>query len=40
MTPEDQEYKTSISDRSTFALHQVLHLFDETRWSRTFKPIR
>lgn len=39
-TPEEQQYKTSVSDRSTFALHQALHLFDETRWSRTLRRIK
>lgn len=40
LTPDDQQYKTSVSDRSTFALHQALHFFDETRWSRTLQRIR
>ncbi|MEG9438602.1 signal peptidase I [Edaphobacter sp. HDX4] len=39
-TPEEEQYKTTIAERSSFALHQVLHLIDETRWNRTFKPIR
>lgn len=38
-TPEDQIHKTSASDRASFALHQFIHFFDETRWSRTFHPI-
>ena len=39
-TPEEEQYRTSLSDRATFALHQALHLFDETRWDRTFRLIR
>jgi signal peptidase I len=39
-TPEEEQYKTTIAERSSFALHQALHLIDETRWNRTFKPIR
>ena len=39
-TPEEEQYKTTVAERSSFALHQVLHLFDETRWDRTFKLIR
>jgi signal peptidase I len=38
-TPEDQIHKTSVADRASFALHQFIHFFDETRWSRTFHPI-
>lgn len=36
---EDQQYKTSTADKTSFALHQFLHFFDETRWSRTLKRI-
>lgn len=36
---EDQQYKTSTADKTTFAVHQLLHFFDETRWSRTLKRI-
>jgi signal peptidase I len=38
-TPEDQLYKASASDKTTFAFHQVLHFFDQTRWSRTLKRV-
>jgi signal peptidase I len=38
-TPEDQLYKTSASDKTAFAFHQVLHFFDQTRWSRTLKRV-
>ncbi len=39
-TPASQEDKTSISDRVGYMLHDVLHIFDETRWKRTFHLIR
>jgi signal peptidase I len=39
-TPEDQENKTSIGDRISFMVHVVLHIFDGTRWTRTFHVIR
>ena len=39
-TPEDQESKTSMSDRVGFMFHMVLHIFDDTRWKRTFHVIR
>ncbi|HEY5056387.1 MAG TPA: signal peptidase I [Acidobacteriaceae bacterium] len=39
-TPEDQMYKTSIGERISFIGHILLHIFDETRWSRTFRVVR
>jgi len=39
-TSEEEQYKTTVAERTTFALHQALHLFDETRWSRTFQRIK
>lgn len=39
-TPEEEQYRTSLSERAAFSLHQALHLFDETRWDRTFHPVR
>jgi signal peptidase I len=39
-TSEEQQYKTSASDRISFALYQALHLLNETRWDRTFRVIR
>jgi signal peptidase I len=36
ITPEDQEDKTSVSDRVGFIGHIILHFFDQTRWRRTF----
>lgn len=39
-TPADQIDKTSIGDRVSFIGHILLHIFDKTRWSRTFKVVR
>jgi signal peptidase I len=39
-TPADQIYKTSIGDRIAFVGHILLHVFDETRWSRTLHVVR
>jgi len=39
-TPEDQENKTSLSDRASFMLHVIVHIFDGTRWKRTFHVVR
>jgi signal peptidase I len=39
-TPEDQINKTGIADRIAFMGHVLIHIFDETRWNRTFHVIR
>ena len=39
-TPADQENKTSMGERLSFMGHVLLHIFDETRWKRTFHVIR
>ena len=39
-TPPDQIDKTSIGDRIAFMGHILIHIFDETRWSRTFHIVR
>jgi signal peptidase I len=38
-TPEDQIEKTSLSDRTGFVLHQLLHFISDTRWDRTFQRV-
>jgi len=32
--------ETSWEDRALSTAHEIIHFFDETRWSRTFKPVR
>jgi signal peptidase I len=39
-TPRDQYEMRSWGDRLGFLAHIVIHFFDETRWSRTFKVVR
>jgi len=39
-TPPDQYEMRSIGDRLGFLAHIIIHFFDETRWSRTLKPVR
>ena len=39
-TPADQMYKTSIGDRISYTVHELIHIFDETRWNRTLKIVR
>jgi signal peptidase I len=39
-TPADEENKTSMSERVSFVLHVITHIFGSTRWSRTFHVIR
>ena len=40
VTPPDQYQMRGAGDRLAFLAHIVVHFFDETRWSRTFKPVR
>ena len=39
-TPADEIDKQSLGDRIAFMGHILLHIFDETRWSRTFHIVR
>jgi signal peptidase I len=39
-TPDDQESKTSLSEKLGFYLHVVTHFIGGTRWSRIFHIIR
>lgn len=39
-TPEHQYLMTSWGDRFAFMAHIVIHFFDETRWSRTFRIVK
>jgi len=39
-TPPDQYLQKEMSQRLGFLAHVVIHFFDETRWRRTFKPVR
>jgi signal peptidase I len=39
-TPDDQINKTAIGDRIAFMGHVLIHIFDQTRWNRTFHVIR
>jgi len=39
-TPADQIDKTGLGDRIAFMGHILLHIFDQTRWSRTFHVVR
>jgi len=40
ITPPDQYQMRSAGDRLSFLAHIVVHFFDQTRWSRTFKLVR
>ena len=40
ITPEDQYQMRDMGDRLGFLAHIIIHFFDETRWSRTFKLVR
>ncbi|MFP5229512.1 MAG: signal peptidase I [Acidobacteriota bacterium] len=39
-TPESQEYKTSLTDRVGWILHETIHFFDQTRWRRMFHRVK
>jgi signal peptidase I len=39
-TPPDQYQMRSMGDRLGFLAHIIIHFFDETRWSRTFKVVQ
>jgi signal peptidase I len=39
-TPADQIDKIGLADRIGFMGHVLLHIFDQTRWSRTFHVVR
>jgi signal peptidase I len=38
-TPDDQMYKTSVSEQMAWMVHVVLHFFTDTRWKRTLNPV-
>jgi signal peptidase I len=38
-TSEDQINKTGLTERASFTLHQLTHVFSETRWNRTLHAI-
>jgi signal peptidase I len=40
ITPENEEYKTSLGDRISWILHETTHFFTDTRWSRTFHRVK
>ena len=40
VTPPNQYEMRSVGDRLGFMAHIIIHFFDETRWSRTLKPVR
>ena len=39
-TSEDQYAQREVGQRIAAFLHTILHFFDETRWTRTFKGVR
>ena len=39
-TPAEEADKTSMGDRLGFMLHVLIHIFDGTRWNRTFHVVR
>jgi len=39
-TPENQYEQRALSQRLGFLVHVIIHLFDQTRWTRTLKAVR
>jgi signal peptidase I len=39
-TPESEQDKTALGDRIGWILHETIHFFDGTRWSRTFHRVK
>jgi signal peptidase I len=40
VTPPNEYERTTIEERVSFLFHQIVHFFDETRWSRTFRRVK
>jgi signal peptidase I len=40
LTPPDQYQKSGLEQLEFLVFHQLIHFFDETRWSRTLKVVR
>lgn len=40
VTPSDEYERTTMGERVSFLFHQIVHFFDETRWSRTFHRVK
>jgi len=38
VTPDDLD-KSSFADQASFAMHEVVHFFDQTRWRRTLQRV-
>lgn len=39
-TPEQQFERTALGERLAWYAHIVIHIFDQTRWRRTLRPVR
>ena len=39
-TPPNQYQQKEVSERLRFLVHIIIHFFDETRWTRTFKAVQ
>jgi signal peptidase I len=40
VTPPNEYDRTTMGERVSFLFHQIVHFFDETRWSRTFHRVK
>jgi signal peptidase I len=39
-SPEDEDEKATVAERTSFTLHEIAHFFDETRWRRTLHRVK
>ncbi len=39
-TPDEQMYRTSAAEQISLTVHEITHFVDETRWRRTFQPVK
>jgi signal peptidase I len=40
VTPRDEYEHTTMTERASFLLYQIVHFFDKTRWNRTFRRVK
>lgn len=40
VTPPNEYDRTTMGERVSFLFHQIVHFFDQTRWSRTFHRVK
>jgi signal peptidase I len=39
-SPDGEDEKATVAEKTSFTLHEIIHFFDETRWRRTLHPVK